>query len=169
MGDANDIIKILEIQLLKTKEDTFDVDSWKKYNFQLLKRLFGSLDERLKQIENIDSEYNSWSLRDASGNESYNEKTKREAAEIIQSAIDELKLFGLGSNLADDTAENLKSIILDELKGSQTKLIHSILKEELSGEEKKRRISEIIDNIDNEAKSLIITKILFELIPNNKA
>jgi len=85
-------IKLLQQQIDKLYTSDFELAPWKKYTVVLLERIFGPGTEKIRMINEIDFEFSSWSLRDASGNESYEERSIKEAQEILQAAIDELKV-----------------------------------------------------------------------------
>jgi len=102
-------------------------------------------------------------LRDASGNESYEEGSKKLASEVLKAAIDELKIYGLPDLKEDNStiiSQELLNIILDEFKGSQVKQLKSILSSGDSLTEKKRRVKEIIEEIGEYGSYDIITNIL---------
>ena len=86
-------LKLLKQQQDKITASDFDLESWKKYSIVILSRIFGEESGKVKQIEKLEYEYSSWSLRDASGNESYEDGTKKLAVEIIQASIDEINAF----------------------------------------------------------------------------
>lgn len=156
-------IKLLKQQLDKITANDFDLESWKKYTMIILSRIFGSENDKIKQIDKLEYEYSSWSLRDASGNESYEDGTKKLAAEIIQASIDEINVFGIpesDNNITNKDLELILNIILDELKGSQVKQLKNILKSSESNEEKKRLVFEIIDGIGENTAYEVISKII---------
>ena len=156
-------IELLEQQIENLNALNFDFEAWKKYSVLILARIFGSTDEKIKQIKNIEFEFNSWSLRDASGNESYEESSKRIAKEVIKAAIDELNISGVPSvndkNIEDVTRE-LLNIIFDEFKGSQVRELSIILASRDNKTEKKRKVKEIIEEIGEYGCYDIITNIL---------
>ena len=156
-------IKLLEQQIEKLNTPDFDFEAWKKYSILILSRIFGSNDEKIIQLNNIDFEFTSWSLRDASGNESYEEGSKKLATEVLKAAIDELKIYGLpniDNDKTDVATRELLNIILDEFKGSQVKELANILLSRDSKIEKKRRVKEIIEEIGEHASYDIIINIL---------
>lgn len=59
----------------------------------LLMRIFGENDPKALQIKKLEYEFNSWALRDASGNASYQEGVLKNAAAILEAAIIELEHF----------------------------------------------------------------------------
>ena len=143
-------IKLLEQQIVRLNDKDFDLEAWKKYTIIVLARIFGSADEKIRQVEQLEFEFSSWSLRDASGNKSYEERTIKLAKEILTAAIDEIKVFGIseaGSNNQDKNLEDILNIILDELKGSQVKQLKTILSSRQSKAEKSRKIKELLEGI----------------------
>lgn len=156
-------IKLLKQQQDKITASDFDLESWKKYSVIILSRIFGEESGKVKQIEKLEYEYSSWSLRDASGNESYEDGTKKLAAEIIQASIDEINAFGIpesDDNTANKDLEIILNIILDELKGSQVKQLKNILKSSENNEEKKRLVFEIIGEMGENTAYEVISKII---------
>lgn len=160
---VNKEIKLLEQQIEKLSAPDFDFDAWKKFSLIILSRVFGSDDAKIKQLENIDFEFTSWSLRDASGNESYEEGSKKLATEVLKAAIDELNIYGMPNidkDNSDKTTRELLNIILDEFKGSQVKELSKILSSRDSKAEKKRRVKELIEEIGEFGSYDIISNIL---------
>jgi len=145
-------IQLLEKQIKRLDAKDFELEAWKKYTIVILARIFGPQDEKIRQIEKLEFVFTSWSLRDASGNESYEEGTKKLAREILQAAIDELQLFGLPEkkeeeNQSSKAIQEFLSILLDEMKGSQVKQLKSILSSRENKEEKHRKIKELLSGI----------------------
>lgn len=157
-------IKLLQQQIDKLYTDDFELAPWKKYTVVLLERIFGPGSEKIRLINEIDFEFSSWSLRDASGNESYEEKSKREAQEILQAAIDELKTFGLPDRskkeAANKTLTELLNFLLDELKGSQVKQLKDILSSDDNEEEKKRKVKDILQSLGESGATEVLSNIL---------
>jgi len=160
-----EVVKLLKQQSDKIDNKDFDLESWKKYTSLLLRRIFSNDDEKVKQIELLEYEYNSWALRDASGNESYEEGTKKLAREIIQVSIDEISTFGLPTEKqgVKVNSEKLISIINDELKGSQLKLLKAVIDSEETDEEKRRQVFEIVETLGEKAAYEMITNIIIHI------
>lgn len=76
-------------------EKDFDLDAWKSSAAAFIARTFGEQDGKMKQLENLRIDYSSWTLRDAPSNYHPLQTCKRKAREIIQSAIEELEMYGL--------------------------------------------------------------------------
>ncbi len=156
-------IKLLEQQIARLNEKDFDLEAWKKYTIIVLARIFGSKDEKIRQVEQLESEFSSWSLRDASGNKSYEERTKKLAKEILTAAIDEIRVFGLsesGMDKQDQNLEDILNIMLDELKGSQVKQLKQILSSRESKAEKQRKIKELLEEMGEKGANAVLTSIL---------
>jgi hypothetical protein len=157
-------IELLKNQAMKLDAKDFDLKGWKKHTVLLLQRIFGEKDPKIAQIEQLDFEFSSWSLRDASGNESYEAGRKRVGREILEAAISELMAFGMPGkekNNQDATlALKITSLLFDELKGSQVKQIRQLIQSVDNDEETKRRLSEIIDNLDKDTLVRIMAGML---------
>ena len=156
-------IQLLEQQIDKLGSKDFDLSAWKKYTVIILARIFGEKNEKIRQIEKLEFEFSSWSLRDASGNESYEEGTKKLAREILQASIDELNLFGLPTPVEDQSSQviyDFLNILLDELKGSQVKQLKKILSSRESKDEKQRMVKEILEGIGEYGAYNVLTSML---------
>ena len=143
-------IELLKLQIAKLDAKDFELEAWKKYTIIILARIFGDTSEKINQIDKLEYEFSSWTLRDASGNESYEEGTKKLAREILQASIDELKAFGLPTQEKENTEQTLQeflNLLLDELKGSQVKQLKSIISSRENKEEKRRKIKEILEEL----------------------
>jgi len=156
-------IKLLEQQISRLNDEGFDLEAWKKYTIIIVARIFGRADEKIKQLEQLESDFSSWSLRDASGNESYEERTKKLAKEILTAAIDEIKVFGISADTENNQDKNLSAIlniILDELKGSQVKQLKSILSSRQRKVEKQRKIKELLEDMGENGAYTVLTSVL---------
>jgi hypothetical protein len=157
-------IKLLEQQIERLGAKDFNLDSWKNYTLIILSKIFGNDNEMCKKIEQIDFKFNSWSLRDASGNESYEEGKKRQAKEILQAAIDQLNIFGLpkkeDNEFTETQIKDLLQFLLDELKGAQVKRLKNIISSNTSSEEKRRQVNELISEIGDNTAFDIFTNML---------
>ncbi len=166
--------KLLKQQIDKLSDKDFDLQGWKKYTIIILTRIFGEKSEKIRMVDKLEYEFSSWSLRDASGNESYEEGTKKLAREILQAAIDEIDAFGIPESevySSDQTIEELLSLLLDELKGSQVKQLKSILSSRESKDEKQRKIKEMLEELGeyesyNILSSMLMHKAAIKMIKN---
>lgn len=156
-------IQLLDQQIEKLTAKDFDLEAWKKYTIIILAKIFGENNMKIQQVEKLEYEFNSWALRDASGNESYEEGTIKLAREILQASIDEIKAFGLPDltqKNSDETLQDFLNILLDELKGSQVKQLKSILSSRESKDEKRRKIKEILEGLGEYGAYSVLTSML---------
>lgn len=159
MKDA--AIKLLHLQKEKLFAKDFDLDPWKKQTALLLRRIFGEKDSKAEQIERLEFEFSSWSLRDASGSGSYSERVKRTAAAVLDAAMLEIEAFGLvEEQFPPDTIKALAGIIADELTGSQVRNIRQILQGAGTTDEKRRRLDEVFEQLDKVQLKNIVTSLL---------
>lgn len=157
-------IKLLEEQISKLEVKKFDLEAWKQYTIVLLARIFGDDNQKIRQIEKIEYDYSSWSLRDTSGSSAYLETCKKLGKEILQASIDELNAFGLPdlSQPAQDhvSVEIILNALEDYLKVSQFRKLKSIINTEMPDEEKKKEIKELLKDLQKEDTLNIVLNIL---------
>ena len=157
-------IKLLEAQLDKLDQKGFDLEAWKQYTVVLLARIFGSDDPKISQVQKIEYDYSSWSLRDTSGKTAYLETCKKLGREIIQASIDELKTFGIPadtvvSNMAIPI-EVITSALEEELKVSQMKQIQSIINSDKTAEDKRKDLLDLVNTFDTDFSQKVLAVIL---------
>ena len=155
-------IKILQAQIEKLEVKDFDLDAWKKYTIIILARIFGDTSQKVKQIESIEYDYSSWSLRDTSGSSSYLETCKKLGREILEASIEELKIFGLPEQEkgSDALFEAIDTALDDELKGSQYKEIIGILSSIKKPEIKRTQVLEKLQSFSTDTPTDILAAIL---------
>lgn len=95
-------IKLLKKQISKLEGDRFDLEAWKTSAITVLHRIFGQNDPRAKQIEQLKIDYSSWALRDSNSHYKPIETAKLKGKEILNTAIDEIEIFGASENHASD-------------------------------------------------------------------
>lgn len=161
MKDA--ALHLLQAQKDKLFARNFDLDPWKKQTALLLRRIFGEKDSKAEQVESLESEFSSWSLRDASGSDSYSERVKRTAAALLDAAMLEIEAFGLAEeHLPPDAIKAMAGIVADELTGSQVRIIRQILQGAGTTDEKRRRLDEVFEQLDKvQLKSMITSLLLY--------
>lgn len=114
-------IKLLKKQIDKLEAPDFDLEAWKSSSISVLTRVFGKEDGRAEQIEKLKIDYSSWTLRDSNANYKPVESAKRMGKEIMQTAIDEIEIFGAPENHSSDVlgkefAKDLQSMSETERK-----------------------------------------------------
>lgn len=156
-------IELLRKQIEKLNNKSFDLEAWKKHTIILLEAIFGTGSQKVKQIENIEYEYNSWSLRDTSGYSAYLDSCKKLGREVLEASIEELEMIGAPTSETEE-GKIAVSIVLnaldDELKGSQYKALMKLLKSRTNKEEKARQVHDIIKELDNETVIAILQGII---------
>lgn len=157
-------IKLLEEQINKLDLKNFDLEAWKQYTIVLLARIFGENNQKIQQIEKIEYDYSSWSLRDTSGSSAYLETCKKLGKEILQASIDELQAFGL-PDLSLPAQDHVPVYIIlnaleDDLKVSQFRKLKSIINLEKPDEEKKKEIKELLKDLQKDDALNIVLNIL---------
>lgn len=93
-------IKLLKKQIAKLDNESFDLEAWKTSAITVLHRIFGESDPRAKQIENLKIDYSSWALRDSNSHYKPIETAKLKGKEVLNTAIDEIEIFGAPENHA---------------------------------------------------------------------
>jgi len=158
-------IQLLKVQMDKLNKKDFDLDAWKKYTIIILARIFGESSLKIKQIENIDYEYSSWSLRDTTGSNTYLDSCKKLGREILQASVDELEILGLPNTevSADEFFLVITGALQDELKGTQVREIKKILESGENPDVKRSLILEKLKEYGAEISQDILSNILTSL------
>jgi hypothetical protein len=157
-------IELLEEQIAKLESKEFDFRAWKQYTIILLSRIFGDEDQKVKQINKLEMDYSSWSLRDASGRSSQADTIKKLGKEILLAAVDELKSFGIpAKNLSSESNSELDiihSALENELKVAQLKELILLSNRDIPGEVKKNEITKKLAEYGDQVVRNILTRIL---------
>lgn len=157
-------IELLKEQIKKLNNKDFDLEAWKQYTIILLARIFGEDNQKIRQIEKIEYDYSSWSLRDTSGKSSYLDTCKKLGKEILVAAIDELNVLGLPEKKADKTGMVDPSVILSALEGemkvSELRKTIAIINEATDPEEKRKKLKEVCAGHDKDFYSNALLSIL---------
>lgn len=156
-------IELLQAQIDKLNNKDFDLDAWKQYTVVLLARVFGEHDPRIRQVEKIEYDFSSWSLRDTSGRSAYLETCKKLGREVLQASIDELNALGLPEK--QDPADTIPLSVLtealeEELKVSQFRKVKALINSDHDPEIKRKELLELIKSFDPEFRENVILNIL---------
>jgi hypothetical protein len=156
-------IEILSEQIKKLDDKSFDLDVWKLHTTIILSRIFGDNSDKIRQIENIQYDFSSWTLRDTTGNTSNLETCKKMGKELLQASIDELRTFGLPDlkSPVNDVipASVLSGALEDELKLSQLRDLKKIVNADLNREEKTKLIKDLFKEMRDESYVNIVLAI----------
>lgn len=114
-------IKLLKKQIEKLESESFDLEAWKTSAITVLHRIFGETDPRAKQIDQLKIDYSSWALRDSNSNYKPIETAKLKGREVINTAIEEIEIFGAPENhtskvLGKEYTDDLESMSEKERK-----------------------------------------------------
>jgi hypothetical protein len=158
-------IQLLKTQIDKLKAKDFDLDAWKKYTIIILARIFGETSMKIKQIESIEYDYSSWSLRDTTGSNIYLDSCKKLGREILQASVDELETLGLPQiePSSDEFFKVIEDALKDELKGTQVKEIGLILAGGDDARVKREQVLEKLKEYGSETSQDILSNILTSL------
>jgi len=159
--------ELLQAQIDKLDKKGFDLDAWKQYTVVLLSRIFGENNPKIRQIEKIEYDFSSWSLRDTSGKSAYMDTCKKLGREVLQASIDELSVLGLPE--IKDGVNSIPISVLtealeEELKISQNRKIKTLISSDLDPETKKKELLVLIKTFDKGFSERIVLNIL--LNPN---
>jgi hypothetical protein len=157
-------IKLLEAQIEKLNIKGFDLNAWKQYTIVILSRIFGGDDPKIKQIEKIEYDHSSWSLRDTSGSAATMDSCKNLGREILMAAIDELKTFGIPEKEHPSShlipASVIRIALEEELKMSQLRKLYEIIDSEQKKDKKISAIADFIKTLDKSFPGKVILTIL---------
>jgi hypothetical protein len=155
-------IAILNKQIERLDVKDFDLEAWKKFTIVILARIFGDTSEKIRQIESIEYDYSSWSLRDTSGSSSYLDSCKKLGRKILEASIEELEAFGLPDTTAEDDKffKVIIEALQDELKGSQFRELKTAILKTKNETELNDKIREILHDYDTGVPVDILTAIL---------
>jgi len=105
-NDPNRFLDILIERRKKLDQTSLDWNAWKKGTLIVLKSIFGEQSSQVKQLEDLDYEYSSWSLRDTSGS---GDPVKASAFELLDVCI-------AITGKASDNVSPLKKQLADALR-----------------------------------------------------
>ncbi|GAB4249034.1 MAG: hypothetical protein Tsb0034_28400 [Ekhidna sp.] len=114
-------IKLLKKQIAKLEDEQFDLEAWKTSSITVLERIFGENDPRARQIENLKIDYSSWALRDSNSKYKPIETAKLKGKEVLNTAIDEIEIFGAPENDVEAVLGNDFAKKLQEMSDSERK------------------------------------------------
>ncbi len=111
--------ELIKKQINKLDNDQFDLDAWKSSAYSVIKRIFGDFDPRLKQIEGLRIDYSSWTLRDSNSKYKPIESSKNVGREILQSALEEIEVFGMEADSDNGLEEYFDKSTFQKLQDPQ--------------------------------------------------
>lgn len=156
--------ELIQKQIDKLSSKDFELDAWKRSTLIILEKIFGPKDIRLQSIRELHYDYGSWSLRDTTGGNMTKEACLKAGKAVLETAIDEIEIFGI-PELADmqqnSTADNIKRLIEEELRGSEYRDIITYVKENDMKEDKNiTQLRILIKELGDEVSIDILASIL---------
>lgn len=152
-------INILRDLIARLDQKPFDLQSWKTNAMMALGRIFGESTHKVVLIRNIQPDYSSWSLRDATGRMSQLDECRKVAREILEATITELEIFGLPN--PDDSSKNHALSALEEhITVKQARDLAQIMAADIPNNEKASKMTNILNGLDQVDLLAIVVKML---------
>lgn len=153
---ADNEIALLNKQIEKLSDRSFDLNAWKNQTLLFLSRIFGADHPVVRMIADLKYDYSSWNLRDATGNEKTDDPVKMQAREILDAAIVELETLGVPGKTEQPSV--IWDILEDELTGKQIKELKEIMAENMADRETK--ISDKLNALNKENLVRILSRMM---------
>lgn len=157
-------ITLLHGLIEKLNVHDFDLKAWKQYAVTILARIFGADNPKIRMIEQLEVDYSSWSLRDASGRSSNLDTCKKLGKEILLAAIDELSVLGIPENKPVITDALPIHVVVkafeNELKVSEYKGIADLINSTADPNSKKNALLVKLNVVGRERIVTIVADIL---------
>lgn len=154
-------IQWLKNQIEKLNLPGFDLHIWKNSTLMVLDKIFGRDSDKTVLIKNLNYDYGSWTLRDTTG-ASPTETVKRLGKEILETAIQELELFGLPEHKESSimSLSVIQSALEESLRISQYRELISIIKEQSDPSDRKNKLNEKLQSYGDETVRSVLAAIL---------
>ncbi|MFA9391635.1 MAG: hypothetical protein ACERKD_17630 [Prolixibacteraceae bacterium] len=146
----NQKVVALNELLNSVDQKDFNLDVWKIKASLVVKKIFGSSDEKLELIEALHYDYSSWSLRDKTGSKQP-DTVKAQAKGILESAILELAI--------GDSVHPVLIELQQELTGSEMSRLQQLLDDEGLDE---TRLMDYLSGISPQIKDKVLTQLLLK-------
>ncbi len=154
-------IELIKNQIEKLNDPSFDLKVWKNTTTMVLSRIFGKDSDKIEQIKNINYDYSSWTLRDTSG-ASATEIVKKLGRELLETAIQELEVFGLPEKQESGQLGLgvIQTALEDNLRISQYRELISIIREIQQRPDRKKKLNEKLQTYGDETVREVLSSIL---------
>ena len=159
---AEKYVKLLKSQIKKLDVENFDLEAWKSSTVNLLTRIFGEDDGKVKEIFHLKIDYGSWVLRDAKASYKPLESCKRKGLEILEASITELENFGLPIGRKPLTVDSLIPILEEELKVSEYKAMQKIMEGKNNNEEKVKLLQKKLQSLGKDLSASILARYIIQ-------
>jgi len=156
-------VHLLKKLIEKLDDKNFNLDAWKSSALIILARIFGENSQKLRQIEKIEYDYSSWSMRDTSGIP-YLQTCKKLGRQVLETAILELETLGLPASEVHETGSPETGPILrafeEVLAASQFREIKAILQSNEDDEVIRQNLIDKLKVLGLEVSPKILANIL---------
>jgi hypothetical protein len=154
-------IELIKNQIEKLNDPSFDLKVWKNTTTMVLSLIFGKDSDKIEQIKNINYDYSSWTLRDTSG-ASATEIVKKLGRELLETAIQELEVFGLPEKQESGQLGLgvIQTALEDNLRISQYRELISIIREIQQRPDRKKKLNEKLQTYGDETVREVLSSIL---------
>lgn len=157
-------IELIKKQIEKLDAPDFDLEAWKNSTVLLLSRIFGETSLIVSRIQSLSYHLSSWALRDTLGKTTAEEQVKRNAREMLETAITEIETLGPpkseGETEGNPLMHAIRKALENELKVSQYKELGEILAETHNAEERLKRVHDFLAPFDAESLRKMLAVIL---------
>lgn len=150
---------LLEERLKRLDRKNFDWSAWKRGTLLVLERIFGKESLYLKELENIDYHYNSWSLRDTSGSEDPVKASVRELLNICLTDAEHQK-ENIPAAATNAKTDQIKEIIKQFLDNATLSAIEKITAGDAPAMSKEKQIQKIISDKIPKNQNTLLAKIM---------
>ncbi|WP_010665380.1 hypothetical protein [Marinilabilia salmonicolor] len=154
---------LLEERLKRLDQKSFDWSAWKKGTLLVLEKVFGKESLYVKELENTDYHYNSWSLRDTAGSE---DPVKASVRELLNICLTDAEHSKETNQIPpkDAKPEQLNEIINQFLDHATLTDIEKIANSEVPAMAQEEQIQKIISEKIPKYQTALLAKILKQFI-----
>lgn len=154
-------IQLLTNQIEKLNLPGFDLAIWKVSTILVLDKIFGRDSDKGVLIKNLSYDYGSWTLRDTTGT-SPAEMVKKLGKEILETAIQEIELFGVPEQKESNmlSVSVIQSALEESLRISQYRELVSIIRENSDLSDRKKKLNEKLQSFGDETVRQALTAML---------
>jgi hypothetical protein len=141
----------------KLDHKPFDWAAWKKGTLLVLKVAFGEESPYFKQLNEIEYEYSSWSLRDTSGS---SDPVKPSCEELLDICILDIQNQ---DNKADSHKEKISELFFKYLPAKTNKKIAQTISSDLSAFQIEEKINTLLKDVDASVTKRLLAAIIQEI------
>ena len=154
---------LLEERLKRLDQKNFDWSAWKRGTLLVLEKVFGKESLYVKELENTDYHYNSWSLRDTAGSEDPVKASVRELLNICLTDAEHSQ-DNKQAPPKDDKQAQIKEIINQFLDHATLAEIEKIANSEAPAISKEEEIQKILTEKISNHQTALLAKILIKVM-----